>query len=255
LTWLVQVGVAAIVFLIGILLAGNIGGGWVTVLLFAAPAFASLILVRRSDTSMLRGRPRAASLFAAALWDLESVRHLGDIDLLRLRGGRFVAVGALRVVDSAENFDSSPHQALVSLAARMGDILATLGGVEVRIEVSKSPNPSKAIGREPVFRYVVTGESRTERVVEVVRQAMKALSERMAAAGVALRPCRCSGGRCEITGLTQTDAPRLSFTRAPAILVASTSLIALVAAPVLAPNVAGLAAAAALSPLVGGFWP
>ena len=251
--WLVQVGVAAIVFLIGILLAGNIGGGWITVLLFAAPAFASLIFVRRSDTSMLRGRPRAASLFAAALWDLESVRHLGDIDLLRLRGGRFVAVGALKVADSAENFDSSPHQALVSLAARMGDILATLGGVEVRIEVSKSPNPSKAIGREPVFRYVVTGESRTERVVEVVRQAMKALSERMAAAGVALRPCRCSGGRCEITGLTQTDAPRLSFTRAPAILVASTSLIALVAAPVLAPNVMGLAAAAALSPLVGGF--
>jgi hypothetical protein len=32
---------------------------------------------------MLRGRPHAASLFAAALWDLESVKHLGDVDLLR----------------------------------------------------------------------------------------------------------------------------------------------------------------------------
>jgi hypothetical protein len=48
--WLIQVGIAAIIFLIGILLAGNIGGGWVTVLVFAAPAFASLIFVRRSDT-------------------------------------------------------------------------------------------------------------------------------------------------------------------------------------------------------------
>ena len=245
--WLVQVGVAALVFLIGILLAGNVGGGWLTVLLFAAPAFAGLLLVRRSDSALLRGSPRAESLFAASLWDLEHVRHMGDVDLLRLRGGRFVAVTALRVVDSSENFDSSPNQALVSLAGRMGDVLATLGGVEVRIEVSKSPR-----GREPTFRYVLTAESRSERVVEVARQAARALSERMAALGVSLRPCRCSRERCEVTGLASSEAPRMRFAKAPAMAVSVSSLLALASAPLVAPGVAALAAAAALPPLLAG---
>ncbi|MEM2859034.1 MAG: hypothetical protein QW263_08925, partial [Nitrososphaerota archaeon] len=112
---LFQIGIAALVFLFGVLLSGYVGGGSLTVLAFFASAIASILVVRRADSLALSSRRfKASSLFSASLRSVVSVEHRGDHDLLRLRGGRYVAVSAVSVWDTRETFDGSDPQRLVA---------------------------------------------------------------------------------------------------------------------------------------------
>jgi len=256
---LFQIGIAALIFLFGVFLSGYIGGGSLTVIAFAASAIASIFVVRKADVLALSSRKvKASSLFATALRGVESVEHRGDHDVLRLKNGKVIAVAAISVFDTRKTVDGSSPEELVAAVSQYGEIISSIGDVEVHIEVTKPPMRDDLPiprGPEPSFRFVIIAEGKSpigtsKKVVE----AAKALAERLSTLSVLAEIRRCDEpGGCGITALRTVKAQPLKVTKAPAALMLASSVIPLMLSSVFAPNVFTLVLGLLMPPLFASY--
>ena len=256
---LFQIGIAALIFLFGVFLSGYIGGGSLTVIAFAASAIASIFVVRKADVLALSSRKvKASSLFATALRGVESVEHRGDHDLLRLKGGRVIAVAAISVFDTRKTVDGSSPEELVSAVIQYGEIISSIGDVEVHIEVTKPPMKDDLPiprGHEPSFRFVIIAEGKSQMATsKKVVEAAEALAERLSTLNVLAEIRRCDEpGGCSITALKTVKAQPLKVTKAPALLMLASSVIPLMLSLIFAPNVFTLVLGLLMPPLFASY--
>jgi hypothetical protein len=256
---LFQIGIAALIFLFGIFLSGYIGGGSLTVIAFAASAIASIFVVRKADVLALSSRKvKASSLFATALKGIESVEHRGDHDILRLKNGKIIAVAAISVFDTRKTVDGSSPEELVAAVIQYGEIISSIGDVEVHIEVTKPPMRDDLPiprGHEPSFRFVIIAEGKSPMgASKKVVEAAKALAERLSTLGVLAELRRCDEPYgCGITALKAVKAQPLKVTKAPALLMLASSVIPLVLSLIFAPNVFTLVLGLLMPPLFASY--
>ncbi|MFZ8857567.1 MAG: helicase HerA domain-containing protein [Candidatus Caldarchaeales archaeon] len=255
---LFQIGIATLIFLFGVFLSGYIGGGSLTVIAFAASAIASIFVVRKADVLALSSRKvKASSLFAAALKGVESVEHRGDHDLLRLKNGKVIAVAAISAFDTRKTVDGSSPEELVSAVAQYGEIISSIGDVEVHIEVTKPPMKDGPIprGHEPSFRFVIIAEGKSQMATsDKVVEAAKALAERLSTLGVFAELRRCDEPHgCGITALKTVKAQPLKVTKVPASLMLASSVIPLALSLTFAPNVFTLVLGLLMPPLFASY--
>lgn len=256
---LFQIGVAISILVFGIVFSNTVGAGIYGALLFIIVALATLFIVRNADRlSLIEGEYPVASIFSVALKGVKEVKHLGTVDLVSLLNGRFVAVSAVRVIDMMETVDGSEPARLFAAVSQFGEILSSIGGMEVHIVVVKPPAGGSSVPKtaDPQFKLVILSESKSERVASMASEAARSLAERLASIGVIAEPCVCggNGGRsCDITGLARASIIPLKVTRLPGVTMMLGSLVPLMITVLLAPNVFNLTAPLALLTALGGW--
>ncbi|MEM2233581.1 MAG: DUF87 domain-containing protein [Nitrososphaerota archaeon] len=253
--WLYQIGIAVLIFVLGVTLSGRVGAGLWGILVFAGVAVAAVLLIRRADSlSLGRGTYPASSFYGTALRRVRSVNHMGDVDLLELSGNHYVAVSAVRVIDVRDTVDGSDPSRLFALVSQLGEVISSLGGVEVKVVVAKPPFDGKGGGPEPLFKFYLVAESESRRVSSLVSEAARSLAERLGALGIDAEVCSCGRGSCGITGLRTVGGVRpLPVTRLPGFSMLLGSAVPFLTSAILAPNVFGFVAPLSLMLAAAGW--
>lgn len=247
----IKFAILMVIALISVYAGSAIGEGPLPILLVMGAGLMTLLYVRNADRLALRSDAIGVhGVYSMALGDVRRVRHTRDIDVLQTQSG-YTAIAALEVVDLWSSYEVLTQRQVAVLVTRHGELLGSVGGVEVQLEVVGRE------GSEPVFRFHVMARSRRE--AEAVARAeavIKELHSNLSSLGIVPERVRCSGSpeSCGLTRLVNVEARGAPTSKTPGTLQAALSMLSLALAYVLSPGVAPLVASLSVPALFSGIF-